>query len=346
MKRLLRKNGHSRKVRRASGYTGAVDNTTAAKRTRWAMLLMGLMLQPATNALAQCDDRFPELTPTRDFTFYANGTALHAKTGLIWSRCSMGQVWKDGACAGTATKHDFTGAFEQAKQANTAHYLGFSTWRLPTYEELQAILEFHCSNPTINEGVFPNTPSSWYWSASSYSEFPHYGQPVDFGNGTDDIFFKITYEAHPFPVRLVRNGEPLTQQALALDNDDDGVNDALEIAQGMDPQLKDNDITRDDRFIAQLHRDLYRREATATELAGQLQRLNTHPNRVERLVDLAIAPEYQQQHLEIIIMMQLLINNQIATRESLTAWRDALQKGGSVIALMDDAMQKSELKGV
>lgn len=294
--------------------------------------------------LAKCDDHFPENTPIRDFVLKDDGTATDHKTGLIWSRCSLGQIWQIGTCVGTVQKENYFGAFEAVKRANSEQYLGFNTWHLPTVDELRSIVEFHCANPAINAVVFPNTPSSWFWSASPYDEFPWYGQPVDFGNGTDDIFYKITYEAFPFPVRLVRNPKEYDPQALGLDTDDDGVNDALEATQGSNPKLKDNDIRRDERFAAQLYRDLFLREITMGEMTQQAQRLKTDPNRVDLVVDLATTPEFQQQRLDVAIMLALVINNQISGREWLNAWRDSLHKGKSVDVLVDGFMQKSELK--
>ncbi|MCX7087086.1 MAG: DUF1566 domain-containing protein [Methylococcales bacterium] len=324
--------------------TPLFEKLAVKRKAIMTLLLITFLLHPTAEALATCSDRFPENTPSRDFTLKDDGTALHTKTGLIWSRCSMGQTWKSGQCTGVASRHGFTGAFEQAKVANAAQYLGFNTWRLPAIEELQTIVEFHCVNPTINETVFPNTPSSWYWSASSYPEFPWYGQPIDFGNGTDDIFYKITYEAYPFPVRLVRSPKPFDPQSLGVDTDDDGINDALEITQGLNPNLKDNDISRDDRFVAQLYRDLYYREASSKELELQVPLLKKSANRVELIIALASAPEFQQQQLQLATVMALAINNDIATREWLNEWRNALQKGQSSTALIDVFMQKSALR--
>ncbi|NOT85017.1 MAG: DUF1566 domain-containing protein [Methylococcaceae bacterium] len=309
-----------------------------------ALLLTTLLLHPAAKALAQCNNAFPENTPTRDFTLKDDGTAAYTKTGLIWSRCSLGQIWQAGTCVGAAVKENYFGAFEAVKRANAAQYLGYNTWHLPSIEELQSIVEFHCTNPAINATVFPNTLASWYWSASTYFEFPWYGQPVDFGNGNDDIWYKITYEAYPFPVRLVRNPNAFDPQALGLDTDDDGVNDALEIAQGTNPKLKDNDIAQEEHFIAQLYRDLYLREATADEVPKQVQLLKTNPNRVDRVIALALAPEFSQQHLEVAILLALTINNQIPGREWLNEWRDGLHKGNTSATLVDVFMQKSALK--
>lgn len=314
-------------------------------RSRLSLLIFISCLPMAV--LAACDDRLPENTPIRDFVLEGDGSAVtHSKTGLIWARCSLGQVWQGGACVGAAQKENYFGAFEAVKRANNDRYLGFNTWHLPTVDELRSIVEFHCANPAINGEVFPNTPSSWFWSASPYDEFPYYGQPVDFGNGHDDIFYKITYEAFPFPVRLVRNPKGYDPQALGVDTDEDGVSDVLEAMQGTNPKFKDNDIARDDRFIAQLYRDFYLREAKASEITQQTQRLKTNPSRVERVIELATMSEFQQQRLEIAVMLALVVNNQIPGREWLNEWRDSLHKGKSVEVLVDDFMQKSDLKAV
>ncbi|MEQ1636530.1 MAG: DUF1566 domain-containing protein [Methylococcales bacterium] len=309
-----------------------------------AVLLISGLLLPAAGGLANCSDRFPENTPTRDFTLQEDGTAVHVKTGLIWSRCSMGQVLQGDACSGAATTHSFFSAAEQAKRANENNYLGFNSWRLPTVEELQSIVELHCANPAINETVFPNTPDSWYWSASTFNEFPSYGMPVDFGNGYDEIWYKITYESNPFPVRLVRSPKTFDPQALGVDSDGDGVSDALELTQATNPKLKDNNIAQDERFAAQLYRDLYLREATANELSEQVQALKTNPDRVGRVVALALAPEFQQQHLEVAILLALAINDQIPPREWLNEWRDSLHKGNTSEALVDAFVKKTALK--
>lgn len=308
------------------------------------LTFIGILVFPAAGVLAKCGDRFPENTPTRDFTLQEDGTAVHVKTGLIWSRCSMGQVLQGDNCSGSATTHSFFSAAEQAKRANENNYLGFNSWRLPTVEELQSIVELHCANPAINETVFPNTPASWYWSASIFNEFPWYGMPVDFGNGNDEIWYKITYESYPFPVRLVRNAKAFDPQALGMDSDDDGVSDVLELTQATNPRLKDNNITQDERFAAQLYRDLYLREATAGEVSQQAQTLKINPDRVALVTQLALTPEYLQQHLDIAILLALAINDQIPPREWLNEWRDGLHKGNTREALIDAFVKKTALK--
>lgn len=308
------------------------------------VILINLMLLLAVNVYADCNTQLLEHTPTKDFQFLADGTVEHTKTGLIWSRCSLGQVLQGNACINPIGTYTYAAAFEQVKRANFAHFLGFTTWHLPSAEELQSILEFQCANPAINSTVFPNTPSSWYWSASAFLDFPWYGQPVDFGSGNDEIFYKINYQNIPFPIRLVRNPKQIAQPFLGVDTDKDGVNDALEQANNGNVKLKDNDIRRDDRFIAQLYRDLLLREANAAEIQQQVDILKNTPNRVARVLELVRRTEFQEQQLDLAVRASLVVNQQIPTRAWLDEWRVALQEDLSSEVLLDIIMQQSTLK--
>ncbi len=308
---------------------------------RPALLLFWLSLLPATG-MAQCDAQQPEYTPTSAFILRADGTVQHQKTGLIWSRCSVGQVWQDNTCLQTASTHTYFAAFEQAQRANAAHYLGFTTWHLPSVEELQSLVELRCARPAINTTLFPNTPSSWYWSASLFADFPWYGRPVDFGNGTDEIFYKINYQNTPLPVRLVVNPKEIKEPALGIDSDNDGVSDSLESSKNTNLQRKDNDIRQDENFIAQLYRDLLLREATASEIAQQLRAAQTDRSSV--VLALASSAEYSAQQLPLAIAYALLIQQQIPTPAWLQEWRTLLHEGLSAEALIDEYMQHSALK--
>lgn len=57
-------------------------------------------------------------------------------TGLIWDRCSLGQVWDGKACIGEAKQYLWSDAVDAAKH----HVKGGNTdWRLPKIEELATI---------------------------------------------------------------------------------------------------------------------------------------------------------------------------------------------------------------
>lgn len=166
-----------------------------------------------------------------DFTkLDANGNALLASatqwdcvrdnhTGLIWEvKTTSGlrsmnhrYTWYDpnssdgnpgtangGNCTGSAC--DTTG-FVQA--VNAQGLCGASDWRMPTRRELQGIVDYGRFNPAIDTGYFPNTPSSYFWSASPVAGTSDYAWYVYFGDGYAYAYSR----SYSFHVRLVRGGQ-------------------------------------------------------------------------------------------------------------------------------------------
>lgn len=116
--------------------------------------------------------------------------------GIMWDRCSVGQVWKNNTCEGDSniyTSEEFKEAQEAVMRLNENDHLGYDDWRIPSIEELHSII--YCSTafektriiptksgndkevaeycgddheqPTINQIIFPNTEKNFYWSSSS-----------------------------------------------------------------------------------------------------------------------------------------------------------------------------------
>jgi len=52
----------------------------------------------------------------------------------------------------------------------TLDWGGHTDWRLPDKKELRSIVDNHAYNPSIDTAAFPATPSSWFWSSSSYAD--------------------------------------------------------------------------------------------------------------------------------------------------------------------------------
>ena len=88
---------------------------------------------------------------------------------------------------------------------NASALCGFSDWRMPSVDELQNLVHYGRSNPSIEPAYFPNTPSAWFWSASPYAHDPVYAWDVDFGYGFSNAgaHFRSGYDH----VRLVRSGQ-------------------------------------------------------------------------------------------------------------------------------------------
>lgn len=95
-------------------------------------------------------------------------------TGLIWQRCSLGQLWNGTTCFGVATTHTWLNALVAANNVSTSSGL---PWRLPNIKELASLVETGCYGPAINTSMFPNTPIlpigyDGFWSSTT--EFVNY----------------------------------------------------------------------------------------------------------------------------------------------------------------------------
>ena len=151
-------------------------------------------------AYGECNDNITPSTPTSRFTLNDNGTVTDNQTGLIWMRCSLGQIWDGTTCTEYASSYTWAQALAGANETN---YAGFSDWYLPNIKELASIVESACYNPAINQTVFPNTPSSRYWSSSPDASFYYNNAWNVYFNKGGDYSNGKSYDSH---VRLVRAG--------------------------------------------------------------------------------------------------------------------------------------------
>ncbi len=85
---------------------------------------------------------------------------------------------------------------------NAAGLCGYSDWRMPTVKELEGIADLSRSNPAIDTGWFPNTPSSYFWSGTPHTNGNTGVWVVRFGYGRADNDYKWKASSS----RLVRGG--------------------------------------------------------------------------------------------------------------------------------------------
>ncbi len=119
------------------------------------------------------------------YTNNSNNTVTDNNTGLVWMKTD------DGVTRDWQTAVDY---------CDTLSFGGLSDWRLPTYQELESIVDYGRTNPAINP-VF-SCQSYHYWSASTSANYPDNAWGVNFSNGTDGWGYK-TYSIF---VRCVRSG--------------------------------------------------------------------------------------------------------------------------------------------
>jgi Protein of unknown function (DUF1566) len=140
-----------------------------------------------STALAGC----PGIPTTQRFAF--NGAEVtDQKTGLVWARCNLGQVWGGSACSGTSVSLTHEEALAQAK--------GLGDWRLPSVKELASLIERGCYPVAIDSAAFPATTATSVWTATPDATNPSRAWTVDFRSAEvedDDRSFR-------YHVRLVR----------------------------------------------------------------------------------------------------------------------------------------------
>ena len=158
----------------------------------------------------------------------SNGTVTDKRTGLMWMRCSLGQIWTGSTCSGSAKGY----TWNNAKNLSTS-FAGYDDWRTPSIAELNTLV--YCSNgkqlkykeqgydtikhegsytcksntrggyqsPTINQTAFPNTPATYFWSSSPDADYSSRAWLLYFNFGAD----YNSYRDNSDRVRLVRSGE-------------------------------------------------------------------------------------------------------------------------------------------
>ncbi len=164
--------------------------------------------------------------PAKPYGQAPNGSAKLG--GLEWLRCSIGQSWSGSTCIGQARRYTFEEAKAAADTFNATGYGGKRDWRVPTVRELASLIQCssgqfkdsddvkdggdkiqnNCggtfSKPTIDIGVFPQTPTDdRFWSSSPFVGNASYAWDVNFGGGY--VYDYGRYDT--LPVRLVRAGQ-------------------------------------------------------------------------------------------------------------------------------------------
>ena len=148
-----------------------------------------------------CSSATQRSAPDSRYQDNGDGTVTDLQVKLMWQRCSLGQSGKK-CSEGTAEEFSWHQSFEQAEALNKAGgFAGHTDWRVPTRGELDQLAEKLCWSPAINTSLFPNTPSSSFWSASAYTGYAGNAWYMNFSNGKATYNHKKVLKL----VRLVRN---------------------------------------------------------------------------------------------------------------------------------------------
>ncbi|MBC8212864.1 MAG: DUF1566 domain-containing protein [Gammaproteobacteria bacterium] len=160
-----------------------------------------LLLLPALTQAQNCNPGIPETTPDNRFDVHMDAVVVDNSTGLIWSRCMLGQPWDGKTCAppkAVATFRDWAGAINSVSRITLA---GFDDWRLPTLKELRTLVEQRCKEPSINSRIFPETSPAPFWTLDSYLDNHEYAWRISFDDGNENADLKFI---NSYRVRMVR----------------------------------------------------------------------------------------------------------------------------------------------
>jgi len=145
-----------------------------------------------------CVDSIDSTTKVEHFRINNNGTVLDTRRNIEWMRCSVGQTWQDGKCAGTPHVMSWEKALATAEASQLKEY---NDWRLPTIHELSSIAELRCQQPAINLILFPATFTGDYWTGTEFADNSDMAWLVNFSYGENHTAKKSTSAA----MRLVRS---------------------------------------------------------------------------------------------------------------------------------------------
>ena len=186
------------------------------------MLIQKIFILFSLIILGSCDNSVP--TNTDKLLINSNNSTVSIGN-LIWKKCSEGQTWNGKTCTGKASKFKWKAVQNHAKGVSFANH---NDWRVPTIKELNTLV--YCSNgyqvkykkdgfddkgdcdkggknnyqqPTINQTLFPNTPISYFWSASPDMNSSLFAWIVSFDYGHDSSVDRDFSNR----LRLVRFGE-------------------------------------------------------------------------------------------------------------------------------------------
>jgi len=121
------------------------------------------------------DSDYQPVLSQPNYTDNGDGTITDNRTGLMWKKCSSGNL----ICGTSALGNPWE---EAIFYCETLNFAGYDDWRLPNIRELESIINYN-TLPSINNVYFPNT---WgpYWTSTTDVSDNTYAFSISFDDGT------------------------------------------------------------------------------------------------------------------------------------------------------------------
>ena len=113
----------------------------------------------------------------------ADGIVTDLQTNLQWSQCSIGQNWTQVGCEGEISVLTWKDALDQSE---SSEYKNIQDWRLPNVKELKSLVDSTCMTPSINDTIFMQTQSGYYWTSTPSVDDALRSYIVDFSKVTSN----------------------------------------------------------------------------------------------------------------------------------------------------------------
>ncbi len=134
----------------------------------------------------------------------AGATLSYTVNGNIVHDNNTNLDWEMKTDANVGDTYTWSQAFGYIASLNTAPcFAGHCDWRLPNVKELQSIVDYGQSNPSIHPSFGP-TAASFYWSSTTFASITSGALSVNFRSAVVSAFDKDS-NLH---VRAVRGGSP------------------------------------------------------------------------------------------------------------------------------------------
>jgi uncharacterized protein DUF1566 len=159
------------------------------------------------------DDGTLQRGATLHYKVLTDGTVKDLNTGLIWEvKCASGcggphDVDNTYPWSGDSTQETIWDWLDDINTEGGRGYAGHKDWRIPNIRELQSIVDFGRSNPTIDPifDPLPGPEFSYYWSSSTHVNLAGRAWMVNF-DGNVDTTRPLQKQESGTHVRAVRGG--------------------------------------------------------------------------------------------------------------------------------------------